>query len=192
MKNYFSLLFVTAFVSIVAIASAQEEGEKLERDMWNNIKVGDWPKVRSNLADGFQAIGWSGMMGREAYLQSLKETKLRDYTLSNFQVTGEGATIIVFYDCTLKRDIKKTLVPPPSKDRAGRTSISRQEKRGETAKVPLREESGRRVSLWLHNVGGWQLFCHVDMNPEEACSELEPHDPYDDYDPPEDRHGSPH
>ena len=96
MKKLLFSFFLTAFVSIVAIAAAQEEGEKLERDMWKNIKAGDWPKVQSHLADGFQAIGWSGTLGREAYLQSLKETKLRDYTLSNFQVTGRGATIIVF------------------------------------------------------------------------------------------------
>jgi hypothetical protein len=190
MKKLIFSFFLSALISIVAIAAAQEEGERLERDMWNNIKVGDWPKVQSNLADGFQAIGWSGILDREAYLQSLKETKLKDYTLSNFQITRKGAAIIVIYDSVLKTEIKEMkerFVPTPRKDRAaGRTSMLRQEKSGEGIKVPLHEGTGRRVSLWLHNVGGWQLFCHVFMNPEEACSELVPEvpdDPYHDYEP---------
>jgi len=113
-------------------------GEKLERQIWADMKAKNWDAVAQKLAAGFQSVHQDGSRDRATELKLIQKLNLGDYTLNDFQVTRNGENLIVTYFVTVDESI------------AGKR---------------LSKKPAARLSVWSKNAGGWQWITHANLNP---------------------------
>ena len=135
-----SLVFALLIVaSIAGSLSAQTvDAEKLERQMWADMKAGNWAAIDARLAPAFQSVHPDGARGKAAELALMKGLKLGDYTLANFKVTRNANQIIVTYSVSVAETIdgKRTTTAP-----------------------------AMRLSVWAKNGSHWQWIAHANLKP---------------------------
>jgi hypothetical protein len=133
-----SILFAAVALSSVATRAAfAPDGEKLERQMWEDMKAKNWTAVVSRIAPDFQSVHPDGARDRAGELALIKNLNLGDYTLADFKVTDHGNTIVVSYTVAVAETIDKT-------------SQS-------TKPAP-------RLSVWQKGDKGWQWIAHANLN----------------------------
>jgi hypothetical protein len=132
-----ALLIVVA--SFAGSLSAQTmDAEKLERQMWADMKAGNSAALEARLAPAFQSVHPDGARGKAAELALMKGLKLGDYTLTGFKVTRNSNQIIVTYSVSVAETIdgKRTTTAP-----------------------------AMRQSVWAKNGNRWQWIAHANLKP---------------------------
>lgn len=137
-----SSLFVALLIVVASIAgslSAQTvDAEKLERQMWADMKAGNWAALDARLAPAFQSVHPDRARGKAEELALMKGLKLGDYTLAGFKVTRNSNQIIVTYSVSVAETIdgKRTTTAP-----------------------------AMRQSVWARNGKRWQWIAHANLKP---------------------------
>lgn len=115
---------------------AGTEGERLERDLWNDMKTFNWNALEKKLAPEFQSVHNDGPRNRTGELALIKNLQLGNYTLSNFKTSQQGDTIIVTYTVSADETIDdRRLTTRPSS----------------------------RLSIWRNHNGQWQWLAHANL-----------------------------
>jgi hypothetical protein len=142
-----ALTFIFLLFNQAAQASQEESqvtmtdiniGEKLVRQLWEDMKTGDTESIIKKTAQGFQSIHQDGARNREEELDLIKRLKLGEYELNNFKVTEAGPVLIVTYFVSVKETI-------------GGKELSK--------------EPEPRMSLFLDTADGWQWIAHANVRP---------------------------
>lgn len=117
--------------------SSQKIGEKLVRQVFEDIKNEDIPPLKRKMSKNFQAMHSFGISDRAAELKTIKGIKLDKFTLANFNVTRQDKTLIVTYTVKAEEKIKGEKEP----------------------KKPV-----PRLSVFVKTDSGWEWLAHA--NPE--------------------------
>jgi hypothetical protein len=146
MKVVLVLIFSFLCTSQVALAgqespSVLEQGEKLVRQVWGDMKSGNIEAIEKYTAQGFQSVHQDGARTREQEIKLIKGLNLGEYTLSNFMVTQNGPVIIASYFVSVAETINN--------------------KR-------LSSEPTPRLSVFLNTASGWQWITHGNFKSLKA------------------------
>lgn len=117
---------------------AATEGEILEKQMWMDMKDGNWTDLESRIAPEFQSVHADGARNRAEEIKLIKNLKMGDYVLSHFIVTEDKDTLIVTYLAAVQETIDQ--------DKLG-------------------SQPTPRMSLWKNKGGTWQWIAHANFNP---------------------------
>lgn len=133
-------MFKGLFVSLIAFSSQlladAALGEKLEKQMWEDMKHRNFSAIESNIAAQFQSIHTFGALTREAEIDLIKNLYLGTYEISNFKVTENDDTIVVTYLISVREKIEdKELSAKPAP----------------------------RLSVWKKINGKWQWIAHANL-----------------------------
>jgi hypothetical protein len=118
--------------------STSNDGEKMERQMWEDIKAKNWKAVESKIAGGFQSIHPDGARDRANELSLIKNLNIGQVEFNNFKSTTSGDNIVVTYMISVQETIDLEQLP--------------------TKSTP-------RLSVWRKGADGWQWICHANLNP---------------------------
>jgi hypothetical protein len=113
-------------------------GEKMERQMWEDIKVKNWKAVEGKIAEGFQSVHGDGTRGRAGEITLIKKLNVGQVALSDFRSTMNGDNIVVTYMISAQESIDLERLP--------------------TKPAP-------RLSVWKKGASGWQRICHANLTP---------------------------
>lgn len=120
-----------------AASTSHNEGERLENQMWAEIKALNMKEIEKKLAPEFQSIHLDGQRNRTAELELIKNLHLGEYTISNLKSTQEGDTLVVTYQVALEETINKR---------------------------SLSHKPSSRLSVWKKNRSGeWQWIAHANL-----------------------------
>jgi predicted nucleic acid-binding Zn-ribbon protein len=138
MKVVLILIFSFLCISQVALAeqeslSVLEQGEKLVRQAWSDMKSGNIEAIEKYTAQGFQSVHQDGSRTREQEIKLIKGLNMGEYTLNNFMVTQNGPVIVASYFVSVEETIKGQ---------------------------QLSSESMPRLSIFLNTASGWQWIAH--------------------------------
>jgi hypothetical protein len=120
------------------MSQTTNDGEKMEKQIWEDIKAKDWKAVESKIADGFQSVHPDGVRDREGELALIKDLKVGETVLSDFKSTESGDNIVVTYMISAQETIDLERLP--------------------TKPMP-------RMSVWKKGASGWQWICHANLTP---------------------------
>ncbi len=81
-------------------------GEKMVRGLYEDIKNHNRPNLENKISENFQGISESEISGRKRELKVLRDSKLEDYTLSDFNSTRRNDTLIVTYKLKAEETIR--------------------------------------------------------------------------------------
>jgi hypothetical protein len=133
-----SLAVVCVHAQETPSAVGAPDGEKLERQMADDIKAKNWSAVEARIADGFQSIHPDGVRDRAGEIALLKKMNFGDFTLSNFKSTTIGDNIVVTFTMTVAETIDGKRLPA---------------------------KPAYRLSVWKKGVNGWQWISHANFAP---------------------------
>jgi hypothetical protein len=119
-----------------AIQTGTSEGERLERQLWEDMKTFNLDALEKKLAPEFQSVHNDGPRNRTGELELIKNLHLGKYTLSNFKTSHQGDTIIVTYTTSADESID-------ARHLTGRPS--------------------NRLSVWRNHKGQWQWLAHANL-----------------------------
>jgi hypothetical protein len=144
-KNLFSVaaafLWISTAAALGAAAeqpAAPSEGERLERQMWADMKAKNWAAVEGRIAPGFQSAHPDGTRTRAQEIALIKGLSLGAFTLKDFKVTKNGGDLIVSYWISVEETIDgKRLTGKPA----------------------------MRLSIWQKGPNGWQWIAHANLKP---------------------------
>lgn len=144
MKTISSLLLGVFLLSGVCMAApldpaeAKVKGEKLERQIWEDIKAKDWVAVKAKIAPGFQSVHPDGPRDKTGEIALIEGLNIGKYKLSDFDVSQSEDSLIVTYWVSVKETIDgKRLSGKPA----------------------------QRLSVWKKTAAGWQWIAHANLNP---------------------------
>lgn len=112
------------------------EGERLESQIWEDMRTFNWASLERKIAPEFQSIHNDGPRNRTGELALIKNLKLGKFTLSNFKSSHQGDTIIVTYTVSADETID---------DRH------------------LTGRSSQRMSIWRKHDGQWLWLAHANL-----------------------------
>jgi hypothetical protein len=118
--------------------STTYDGEKMEKQMWEDIKAKNWKAVESKIADGFQSVHPDGARDSADEISLIKNLKVGQVEFNDFRSTMNGDNIVVTYMISVQETIDLEQLP--------------------TKPAP-------RLSVWRKGSGGWQWICHANLNP---------------------------
>ncbi len=144
--GFFVALLVAGQSVVVADQPATDGlGERLVRQIWADLKTNDMARIEKRLAPGFQSVHEDGTRSRQAEIKLIEGLALGKYTLSRFNSTRNGPTIVVTYFAAAEETIEGKRVP--------------------TKPVP-------RMSVFMNTDDGWQLIAHANFEPLKSPSKL--------------------
>ena len=114
------------------------DGEKMEKQMWEDIKAKNWKAVESKIAEGFQSVHPDGARDRANEISLIKSLNVGQVAFNDFRSTMSGDDIVVTYTISVQETIDLEQLP--------------------TKPAP-------RLSAWCKGAGGWQWICHANLNP---------------------------
>lgn len=128
---------LTAFTVFQAPLFAESSlGEKLETQMWEDMKHRNYTAVEDKIAKEFQSIHTFGALARAAEINLIKDLYLGTYEISNVNVTEIGDTIVITYLISVKEKIdNKQLSSTPAP----------------------------RLSVWKKIDNKWQWIAHANL-----------------------------
>src|SRR6266550_4805812 len=130
---------VLAVASLAAAPpAAPPDGEKMERQIWADMKAKNLAAVEAKIAPGFQSVHPDGARDRAGEIALIKGLNVGPYTLKDFKVTKSGDLLIVTYSITVAETV-------------------------DGKKLPARP--AMRQSVWAKNAAGWQWIAHANLNP---------------------------
>ena len=118
--------------------STTNDGEKMEKQMWEDIKAKNWKAVESKIADGFQSVHPDGTRDRAGEISLIKNLNVGKTALSDFKSTVNSDNIVVSYMISAQETIDLERLP--------------------TKPAP-------RLSVWKKGASGWQWICHANLTP---------------------------
>jgi hypothetical protein len=133
-----SLAIVCVNAQETPSAVGAPDGEKLERQMADDINAKNWSAVEARIADGFQSIHPDGVRDRSGEIALLKKMNFGDFTLGNFKSTTIGDNIVVTFTMTVAETIDGKRLPA---------------------------KPAYRLSVWKKGVNGWQWISHANFAP---------------------------
>lgn len=81
-------------------------GEKMVRGLYKDIKNHNRSNLENKISENFQGISESEISGRKRELELLRDSKLEDYTLSDFNSTRRNDTLIVTYKLKAEETVR--------------------------------------------------------------------------------------
>jgi hypothetical protein len=114
------------------------DGEKMEKQMWEDFKAKNWKAVESKIAEGFQSVHPDGVRNRASEITLIKSLNVGQVTFSDFKSTMDGDNIVVTYMISAQETI----------------DLER-----------LSTKPAPRLSVWKKGVSGWQWICHANLTP---------------------------
>lgn len=111
-------------------------GEKLETQMWEDMKHANYKAIEENIAKQFQSVHTFGALSREAEIELIKDLYLGTYEISDFKLTENGDTIVVTYLISVGEKIENQ---------------------------QLSAKPAPRLSVWKKNDGVWQWIAHANL-----------------------------
>jgi hypothetical protein len=126
------------FLAIVSspLSAEMSLGEKLETQMWEDMKYQNFSAVESNIADHFQSIHTFGALTRDEEIKLIKDLYLGSYQISNVKVTENENTIVVTYMIAVQEKIQN---------------------------ITLSAKPAPRMSVWQKIDGKWQWIAHANL-----------------------------
>jgi hypothetical protein len=118
--------------------STTNDGEKMEKQMWEDIKAKNWKAVENKIAEGFQSVHPDGARDRAGEISLIKNLNVGQIALSDFKSTMNGDNIVVTYMISAQETIDLERLP--------------------TKPAP-------RLSVWKEGASGWQWISHANLNP---------------------------
>jgi hypothetical protein len=118
--------------------STTNNGEKMEKQMWEDIKAKNWKAVESKIADGFQSVHPDGARNRANEISLIKNLKIGQVEFNDFRSSMNGDNIVVTYMISVQETIDLE---------------------------QLRTKPTPRLSVWRKGAAGWQWICHANLNP---------------------------
>jgi hypothetical protein len=118
--------------------STSNDGEKMERQMWEDIKAKNWKAVEGKIGDGFQSVHPDGARNRANEISLIKNLKVGQVEFNDFKSSTSGDNIVVSYMISVQETIDLERLP--------------------TKPAP-------RLSVWKKGASGWQWICHANLNP---------------------------
>lgn len=123
-------------ITTLPLAADVSLGEKLETQMWEDMKHQNFTAIDDNIAKEFQSVHTFGALTRQAEIDLIKDLYLGSYEISNMKVTESGDTLIVTYMISVKEKIEnKTLSAKPAP----------------------------RLSVWQKIDGKWKWIAHANL-----------------------------
>src|SRR5206468_11944515 len=91
--------------------STSNNGEKMEKQMWEDIKAKNWDVVESKIAEGFQSVHPDGARDRTSEISLLKNLNVGRVEFSDFKSTMSDDNIVVTYLISVQETIDLEQVP---------------------------------------------------------------------------------
>ena len=113
-------------------------GEKLLRQIWENMKNTDMKAIDTVLADGYQSVHEDGASDRAHEISLIKNLKMGDYTLTKIKITRTGPVIVATYFVSVTETIE-----------------------GER----LTKTPAARLSVFVETEKGWKWVAHANLKP---------------------------
>lgn len=129
---YKTILSLGALLVNFSLVADEAFGERLERQIWNDIRSHNWLKVSEEIAPACQQVHFGTVSNQAEILEGMKKLDLSDFTLENFKVTEGPDVYVVTYDATVSETIEGQRI---------------------TSKAA-------RLSTWKNNNGKWQWVAH--------------------------------
>ena len=137
---FISMFLIASQIALADQESPLEQGKKLVRQVWADMKAGNIEAIEKWLAQGFQSVHQDGTRNREQEIELIKGLNLGEYTLTDFTVTQNGPVIIVTYFVSVAETIDdKRLSSTPA----------------------------ARLSGFLKTDDGWKWIVHANLKPLE-------------------------
>jgi hypothetical protein len=118
--------------------STTNDGEKMEKQMWEDIKGKNWKAVENKIAEGFQSVHPDGARDRAGEIALIKNLNVGQVALSDLKSTINGDNIVVTYMISAQETIDLERLP--------------------TKPAP-------RLSIWQKGASGWQWISHANLTP---------------------------
>lgn len=139
MNQFVLRYFLLALLWILSFSAAAAEpmtGERLVRQLWGSIHLGNYEAVEQVLAPGFQAVDERGVRNREQEVQYLRGLKVAEYALTDVVVTENGPVTVVSYRISFK---------------------------GTLNGKPVTVRSAPRLSVFVKSGDAWQWTAHANL-----------------------------
>jgi len=117
---------------------ATNDGEKMEKQMWEDIKAKNWKALESKIAEGFQSVHPDGARDRAGELSLIKNLNVGQVAFNDFRSTVNGENIVVTYTISAQETI-------------------------DLERLPTKPTA--RLSVWKKGASGWQWICHANLTP---------------------------
>lgn len=135
------LKFIIGVLGVLAMTmmplfSEVSLGEKLESEIWEDMKHSNYKAIEEKIAKQFQSVHTFGALSREAEIELIKGLYLGAYEISHLKVTENGDTIVVTYIISVKEKIENQL---------------------------LSAKPAPRLSVWKKIDGEWQWIAHANL-----------------------------
>ncbi len=112
-------------------------GEKLETQMWEDMKHRNHKAIEENIAENFQSIHSFGALNREGEIQLINDLYLGShYEISDVKVSENGDTLVVSYLISVKEKIDNQ---------------------------NLSSKPAPRLSVWKKFDNKWKWIAHVNL-----------------------------
>ena len=118
--------------------STSNDGEKMEKQIWEDIKAKNWKAVEDKIAEGFQSVHPDGPRDRAGEISLIKNLNVGKVALSDLKSSVDGDNIVVTYMISAQETIDLERLP--------------------TKPAP-------RLSVWKKGGNGWQWICHANLTP---------------------------
>lgn len=136
MLKYLSLVFGVFSLSALPLFATIPLGEKLETQMWEDMKHQNFTAVEQNIADEFQSLHTFGALSRAGEIELIKGLYLGNYEISNLKVSESIDTLVVTYLISVAEKINNK---------------------------SLSDKPAPRMSVWQNSKDKWQWIAHVNL-----------------------------
>src|SRR6266581_6495451 len=86
--------------------STTNDGEKMEKQMWEDIKAKNWNAVESKIAEGFQSVHPDGARDRASEMSLIKNLNVGRIEFNDSKSTMSGDNVVVTYMISVQEAIK--------------------------------------------------------------------------------------
>lgn len=136
MLKKFAVVFGALLMSQLPLFAETSLGEKLETQMWEDMKHRNYKAIEENIADNFQSIHSFGALNRASEIDLIKDLYLGTYDISDVKVTDNGDTLVVSYMIAVREKIDNQ---------------------------NLSSKPAPRLSVWQKIDGKWKWIAHVNL-----------------------------
>lgn len=136
MSKYLYLALGALSLTVLPLFGEISMAEKLETQMWEDMKHRNFTAVEQNIADQFQSLHTFGALTRAGEIELIKDLYLGSYEISNVKVTENGDTLVVTYQISVAEKISNQ---------------------------SLSDKPAPRMSVWQKIKGKWQWIAHVNL-----------------------------
>lgn len=144
MSRYPFAVISTFVIACASLSAEVSLGEKLETQMWEDMKYHNFTAVESNIAEKFQSVHSFGALTRDEEIKLIKDLYLGSYNISDVKVTENENTLVVTYMIAVQEKIQN---------------------------VTLSAKPAPRMSVWQKINGKWQWIAHANLKDIPAVKE---------------------